>query len=44
MKLEEPNTWKNPQTHYLKIIENPWYKILIKLQNLIPFVVVIKIT
>ncbi len=31
----EPNTWKNPSTHYLKVLNEPWYKLLIKLENLI---------
>jgi len=35
MKLIEPNTWKEKETHYLKIINEPWYKLLIKLQNLL---------
>ena len=31
----EPNTWKDPSTHYLRVLNNPWYKLLIKLENLI---------
>ncbi len=30
-----PNTWTNPKTHYLKAIDSPWYRLLIKLQNLL---------
>lgn len=33
--IKEPNTWKNSETHYLEVLKNPWYKILIKLENLI---------
>lgn len=33
--LQEPDTWKHPKTHYLKVLENPWYKILAKLENLV---------
>lgn len=33
--IKEPNTWKNPQTHYIEVLKNPWYKILVKLENLI---------
>ena len=29
-----PNTWVNAKTHYLKAINDPWYKLLVKLQNL----------
>ncbi len=31
----EPNTWKNQSTHYLKVLNEPWYKLLVKLENLI---------
>ena len=33
--LKEPNTWKNPDTHYLEVLKNPWYKMLIELENLV---------
>ena len=23
--IKEPNTWKNPASHYLKVINDPWY-------------------
>lgn len=35
--MKEPNTWKNKETHYLKVLENPWYKLLIKLENLVTY-------
>lgn len=35
MKFEIPNTWKEKDTHYLKALEHPWYKLLVKLENLI---------
>ena len=33
--IKEPNTWKNPSTHYLEVLKNPWYKLLIKLEDLV---------
>lgn len=33
--ITEPNTWKNPNTHYLEVLRNEWYKQLILLENLI---------
>ena len=33
--MKEPNTWKEPETHYVKALEEPWYKLLVKLENLI---------
>lgn len=30
-----PNTWKNKKTHYMKVLDEPWYKLLVKLENLI---------
>lgn len=33
--LKEPNSWKNPQKHYLEVLDNKWYKLLVKLQNLV---------
>ena len=35
--LKEPNSWKNKETHYLKVISSEWYKLLVKLQNLISY-------
>lgn len=33
--MEEPNTWKNPKTHYLEALKSNWYKQLILLENLV---------
>lgn len=33
--LKEPNTWKDYETHYLKVLKEPWYKMLIELENLV---------
>lgn len=33
--IEEPNTWKYPATHYLKVLNSKWYKQLVILENLI---------
>lgn len=30
-----PNTWKNLNTHYIEALDKPWYKILVKLENLL---------
>ena len=30
-----PNTWKDSETHYLKALDEPWYKLLVQLENLI---------
>lgn len=30
-----PNTWKDLDTHYLKALDTKWYKLLVKLQNLL---------
>ena len=30
-----PNTWKNLDTHYIKALDTDWYKLLVKLQNLL---------
>lgn len=30
-----PNTWKDQKTHYIKVMNEPWYKLLVKLENLI---------
>ncbi len=35
MKNYIPNTWKNKKTHYMKVIDEPWYKLLVKLENLL---------
>lgn len=35
--IKEPNCWKKPQTHYIEVLKNPWYKTLVKLQNLISY-------
>lgn len=33
--IKEPNIWKNRNNYYLEVLEEPWYRLLIKLQNLI---------
>ena len=33
--IKEPNTWREPEMHYIKVMEEPWFKILVKLENLI---------
>ena len=33
--LTEPNFWQKEQTYYLEVLKHPWYKQLIKLQNLL---------
>lgn len=30
-----PNTWKNSESHYIKAMDEPWYKLLVKLENLL---------
>ena len=35
--IKEPNCWKNPQNHYMELLNIPWYKTLIKLQNLVSY-------
>lgn len=35
--LKEPNIWKNKETFYLNVLDNPWYKLLVKLENLITY-------
>lgn len=35
MKEYIPNTWKNIDTHYIKVLDEPWYKLLVKLENLL---------
>lgn len=34
-KIKIPNSWKNEETHYLEVLKEPWYRLLIKLQNLL---------
>ena len=33
--IMEPNTWKEPKTHFLKALKSDWYKQLVLLENLI---------
>ena len=33
--LNEPNIWKDKENFYLKAINEPWYALIIKLQNLL---------
>lgn len=33
--IKEPNTWKQPKTHYIEALKNPWYRQLVLLENLI---------
>lgn len=33
----EPNIWKNKDNFYLNVLEEPWYGLLVKLENLITF-------
>ncbi len=33
--MQEPNTWKEPKTHYLKVLKSNWYKQLVLLENLV---------
>ena len=35
--MKEPNYWKDAETHYLKVLESDWYKLLVKLENLISY-------
>ena len=35
--MREPNIWKNKDNFYLKVLEEPWYGLLVKLENLITF-------
>jgi aspartyl/asparaginyl-tRNA synthetase len=30
-----PNTWKDSKTHFIKVLDEPWYKLLVKLENLL---------
>lgn len=33
--MKEPNLWKSEKNFYLKVLVNPWYKLLVKLENLV---------
>lgn len=33
--MKEPNLWKNEKDFYLNVLNNPWYKLLVKLENLV---------
>ncbi len=33
--MKEPNLWKNEEDFYLNVLNNPWYKLLVNLENLI---------
>ena len=33
----EPDIWKDKDNFYLKVLEEPWYKFLVKLENLITY-------
>lgn len=33
--MKEPNLWKNEKNFYLNVLANPWYKLLVKLENLV---------
>ena len=35
MKNYIPNTWKDLDTHYMKALDTDWYRMLVKLQNLL---------
>lgn len=37
MNIKCPNTWKDTENHYLKVLEEPWYKLLVKLENLVSY-------
>lgn len=34
-KIAPPETWKDLNTHYLKILNNEWYRLLVELEDLI---------
>ncbi len=34
-KIKPPKSWKNLSTHYLSVLEEPWYRSLIDIENLI---------
>lgn len=33
--MKEQNLWKNEKNFYLNVLANPWYKLLVKLENLV---------
>lgn len=33
--INEPNIWNDKDNYYIKVLDEPWYKLLIKLENLI---------
>lgn len=33
--IKEPNTWKNIETHYVKAMDDKWFRLLVKLENLL---------
>lgn len=33
--LNEPNIWQDKNEYYLKVLESDWYKLLVKLENLV---------
>ena len=33
--IKEPNTWKNIDTHYINVLKEPWYKLLVKMENIL---------
>lgn len=33
--IKEPNIWIDCNTHYIKAMDEPWYKLLVELQNLL---------
>lgn len=33
--MKEPNLWKSEKNFYLNVLVNPWYKLLVKLENLV---------
>lgn len=35
--IKEPNSWNEPKKHCLEVLGNPWYKMLVKLQNLVSY-------
>lgn len=32
-RLAPPRSWRSPDTHYLAVLEDPWYKLIVRLQN-----------
>lgn len=33
--IKEPNTWKTPQLHYISAMDDPWFRLLVKLENIL---------